>query len=267
MSQMKNAFLYSLFLGSFCWLLTAVVPVSVLGDGQVHPVPPSLTYWLGTTAEGQSVLGILGGAILVSLSFLWVAVPLVFMLSVSIGIFFDFHRRLSFWIPLERVIEILNSIPMMMLLVILSYYQWLSWSVFLMLVLFFKWTFMAQIAQGLSSQISQQPFMRQAKRLGMTDWDLFKLYLYPPVARALIPKLSVVGISLFNYMTVLEFLGHPLLSEEVSLGGLIAKGKESLYAPWILAAGLMGVVLVLVPFVWMSWGKQGLPGQEGGANE
>lgn len=267
MTPLKKAFLYSVCLGGICWLLTLFVPISVLGDGQMHPAAPSASYWLGTTAEGQSVLGILGGAILVSLGFLWLAVPLVFILAVSIGIFFDFYRRFSFWIPLERVIEILNSLPMLMLLVILSYYQWLSWSVFLLLILFFKWTFMAQIAQGLSSQISQQPFMHQAKRLGISDWTLFKLYLYPPVARALMPKLSVVGISLFNYMTVLEFLGHPLLSEEVSLGGLIAKGKESLYAPWILGAGLMGVVLVLVPFVWMSWGKQGLPSSEGGNNE
>jgi microcin C transport system permease protein len=245
----KKVGLYILILLSMSVLLSTIFPLWVLGDGQSHPVAPSSVYWLGTTADGKNILVVLSYSIILVFLFLILAVAIVFCLAILIGVSFDYYRSFSNWVPLERVIEILNGVPSLMLLVILSYYQWISWGSFLGILIIFKWTYTAQIAQGICSEISQRSYIKEAKALGFSDFSIFRYYLFPPVFQALLPKLSVVGISILNYITILEFLGYPLLSDAASLGMLIADGKEHLYAPWILISGIIGVLLVLIPFV------------------
>ncbi len=246
-------YFYIPLLMGLCFLGVQYFSLDALGDVAVHPSAPSWQHWLGTTTIGQNVLAILCVSIMKTFVFLFVFVWCLFILSILIGVLFGYYARLMKWVPLERVIEIFNGIPLLMLLVILGYYQWLSWSVFLGLVLLFKWTYTAQISRGLCYEISQKPYVKQARILGFSDWAVLRFYLFPRVFKLLIPKIPVLAIALFNYITLLDFLGYSVIGEQSSLGGLIAEGRENLFAPWILLSGLFGVMLVLVPFIFMSY--------------
>lgn len=249
--RMRSTLISFLLINGVCLLWMAGFTES--GCLAFHPQPPSAAYLLGTTTNGFDISFILAKSIIQTLWFLTVTVSLVFFFSVTLGIVFGYFCRLNFWVPMLRIIEIVNSIPLLMVLVILGYYHWLFWGSFLVLMLLFKWPLCAQVSQGLAMSYRLTMPVLLAQMNGISDLSIIRRYFIPNIFKALIPKVPTLAVSLFNTLTIMDFLGYSFLGTSMSLGSLVAEGKDNLYAPWILLGGLGGLLIVLVPFILLSF--------------
>lgn len=217
-----------------------------------NPQSPNLTHIFGTTTTGVDIGYILAKSIPITLWFLTLSVVAVLCFALCMGIVFGYFQRLNSYVPLLRLIEIVNSIPMLMVLVILGYYHWLFWGTFLILLVVFKWPLTAQIVQGLAmSQRRSIPVM-VAQGTGFKNHLILRHYFLPKILKALMPKIPTLAISIFNTLAIMDYLGYSFIGTP-SLGSLIAEGKDNLYAPWILLSGLGGLLVVNLPFIIWSF--------------
>ncbi|MAP25032.1 MAG: hypothetical protein CMM87_05840 [Rickettsiales bacterium] len=217
-----------------------------------NPQSPNLTHIFGTTTTGLDIGYILANSIPITLWFLTLSVGAVFCFALCLGIVFGYCQRLNSYLPLLRIIEMVNSIPMLMVLVILGYYHWLFWGTFLILLVVFKWPLIAQIVQGLTlSQRRSIPVM-VAQNAGFQSHKILRHYFLPKIFKALMPKVPTLAISIFNTLAIMDYLGYSFIGAP-SLGSLIAEGKDNLYAPWILLSGLGGLLVVNLPFIIWSF--------------
>lgn len=241
--------LYLACLTIFALIIVQTIPLEALDLAPYHPAPPSETLWLGSTSTGQNLLVLLSHGFLSSLLFLSVMVPAIYSVALSLGILFSATPFLRRWLPLERIIEILNSIPIVLLLVILSYHHILNFWIFIGLILFFKWPYTAQMAYGVYQELQKKSYIHQAYALGFARFKIFQIYVFPKVVSALAAQIPVLAINLFNTLLVLDFIGYNEMNSVASLGQLIAEGKDHLYAPWILITSLSILSIILFPFV------------------
>jgi len=146
---------------------------------------------------------------------------------------------------MQRINEIVYSLPVLPFLILFSYYIREIWGIqpniwhIVILLLIFGWTSTAIIVRSMALSIKEQPYIEAARAIGASNWRIVFKHIMPqliPYTFAAI-ALAVPGAILME--AGLSFLGltDPTMP---SWGRMLSEAQEAMFAWWwIIPPGLM----------------------------
>lgn len=210
-------------------------------------------YMLGADKYGRDVLSriIYGGRI--SLSVGLIAIVVTFLLGVSIG---GISGYVGGWVDtgIQRIIEILNSLPQLPLWMALGAAVPATWSplktyfgITLLLALL-GWTGLARVVRGKLLSLREEDYAVAARLLGASHGRVIFRHLLPGFTSHIIVALTLRVPTMILGETSLSFLGLGLREPIVSWGVLLQDClniQVVIDYPWMLMPAVFLILLVL----------------------
>ncbi|KKC38291.1 ABC transporter permease [Devosia epidermidihirudinis] len=224
-------------------LLTPGDPLSIAGPARLWPGEIA-AFPLGTDALGRNVLaGVLHGArasIFVGLSATLLGVVIGILIGAVAGYFGGWVDDL-----IVRFIEIFQTIPSFVLLVVLVAFSGPSLLTVILGIALVSWDVIARLTRSEFRRLSAQDFVSAARVVGYDHSHIIRHEILPNAAPALIVTGSIMVASALLMEAALSFmgLGDPNL---VSWGSMIGSGRELLRTHWYLTAIPGGFIVVSV---------------------
>jgi len=208
------------------------------------PAPPSHRHLLGTDDQGRDILARLIYGFRLSILF---GLALTF-LSTLIGVFVGaiqgyFGGRTDLLIG--RILEIWGSLPQLFILIIVSSLIVPGFWSLLIILLLFSWTALTGVVRAEFLRTRNLDYVKAAKILGVSDWQIMKRHILPNALVATITYLPFILAGAIVSLSALDFLGLGMPAGTASLGDLIRQGKENLQAPWIGLTAFISMTLIL----------------------
>jgi microcin C transport system permease protein len=208
------------------------------------------TNWLGLDDQGRDVLARVIYGFRVSVLF----GLLLTILSSIIGIFagavqgyFGGRTDLIF----QRILEIWNSIPELFVLLIISSMFIPGFWTLLGILLLFSWTSLVGVVRAEFLRGRNLEYVRAARALGLTDWQIMFKHLLPNAMVATLTFLPFRLSGAISALTALDFLGLGMPIGSPSLGELLLQGKKHVEAPWLGISGFIAVSIILSLAIFM----------------
>ena len=145
----------------------------------------------------------------------------------------------------QRVLEIWNSIPELFVLLIISSLFVPGFWTLLGILLLFSWTSLVGLVRAEFLRGRNLEYVRAARALGLTDWQIMFKHLLPNAMVATLTFLPFKLSSGIGLLTALDFLGLGMPPGSPSLGELLLQGKQHLEAPWLGISGFISVSIIL----------------------
>jgi peptide/nickel transport system permease protein len=144
----------------------------------------------------------------------------------------------SFYFPLDsfvmRLIEIVNSIPaLLLLLAVIAIIRRPSLTYVIFLLGILSWTGIARFIRAELLRIRELEYIQSARALGFSDWHIFFHHALP---NALSPVLIVLAFGMAGAILAeasLSFLGIGIPTDVVSWGSMLKSARESFSAWWL----------------------------------
>ncbi|MCW2337038.1 microcin C transport system permease protein [Sphingobium sp. B2D3A] len=236
------------------WAIWPIIPYSYRTIDYDIPVtapsPPSARHWLGTDDQARDVLArIIYG----------------FRLSVTFGLLLTFFSSIigitagaiqgyfGGWTDLifQRCIEIVQSLPMLYLLIIMASFLTPSFFTLLGALLLVSWMTLVHVVRAEFLRARNLDYVRAARALGLGNRTIMFRHILPNAMVATITFLPFIVSSSITILTALDFLGFGMPRGSPSIGELLNQAKNNLYAPWLGIAGfaVMATMLSLLIFI------------------
>ncbi|MCW2365397.1 microcin C transport system permease protein [Sphingobium sp. B7D2B] len=236
------------------WAIWPIIPYSYRTIDYDIPVtapsPPSARHWLGTDDQARDVLArIIYG----------------FRLSVTFGLLLTFFSSIigitagaiqgyfGGWADLifQRCIEIVQSLPMLYLLIIMASFLTPSFFTLLGALLLVSWMTLVHVVRAEFLRARNLDYVRAARALGLGNRTIMFRHILPNAMVATITFLPFIVSSSITILTALDFLGFGMPRGSPSIGELLNQAKNNLYAPWLGIAGfaVMATMLSLLIFI------------------
>lgn len=189
-----------------------------------------------------------------------------FELSLSMVIFFSIiylfswfgrkidtylNRQSVLFVPLDliitKLIEILNSIPVLLLIISIAAISKPSY-LFLVLILgFLSWTNLARIVRAEFIKAKQLDYVTACKAIGIKDFSIIINHILPNIMPVILVQLvfGVAGAVLIE--SSLSFIGVGVPLNVISWGSLLNEGQNYFSAWWlIIFPGICVFTLILI---------------------
>ena len=202
------------------------------------------TNWLGLDNQGRDVVARVIYGFRISILFGLILTIISSIIGVFAGAvqgFFGGRVDLIF----QRVLEIINSIPELFVLLILSSLFVPGFWTLLGILLLFSWTSLVGLVRAEFLRGRNLEYVRAARALGLTDWQIMFKHLLPNAMVATLTFLPFKLSSGIGLLTALDFLGLGMPPGSPSLGELLLQGKKHLEAPWLGITGFIAVSIIL----------------------
>lgn len=137
-------------------------------------------------------------------------------------------------ILLMRLIEIVNSIPaLLVLLVVAGMFEQRSIWIVIFIIAFIKWTGIAKFTRAELLRIRELDFIRSARASGLSEWRILWRHAMP---NALTPVLITMAFGIASAILLeatISFLGIGIDQEVMSWGKMLAQARDKPSAWWI----------------------------------
>jgi microcin C transport system permease protein len=208
------------------------------------------TNWLGLDDQGRDVLARVIYGFRISVLF----GLLLTILSSAIGVFAGavqgyFGGRID--LIFQRILEIWNSIPELFVLLIISSMFIPGFWTLLGILLLFSWTSLVGVVRAEFLRGRNLEYVRAARALGLTDWQIMFKHLLPNAMVATLTFLPFRLSGAISSLTALDFLGLGMPIGSPSLGELLLQGKKHVEAPWLGISGFIAVSIILSLAIFM----------------
>jgi microcin C transport system permease protein len=212
--------------------------------------PPSAEHWLGTDDEGRDILARIIYGFRLSLLFglaLTIASSVIGLVAGAIQGYF------GGWVDIimQRFIEIWSSMPLLLVLIILSSIVEpnIMWIFFIMLL--FSWMKLVDLVRAEFLRARNLDYVRAARALGVKELPIIFRHILPNALVSTFTFLPFILTGSITLLAELDFLGFGLPSGYPSLGELTLQGKNNLDAPWIgiTAFFVLAITLSLLIFI------------------
>jgi microcin C transport system permease protein len=216
-----------------------------LEDGVNPPSSPDTKHILGTDDRGRDVFTriIYGYRIAMTFSLLLVFVEM--FLAVVIGAVQGYFGGLLD-ITVQRIIEILSSIPFLYVILIMGSFLGKGFMVLLITYGALSWIGLSYYMRGEFLKLRNFQFVDAARALGVSNTKIIFRHLLPNAITPLVTFLPFTLISSISILSALDFLGYGIPAPNPSWGELIGQGRERLTAWWLIAFPSMALFLTIL---------------------
>jgi peptide/nickel transport system permease protein len=210
-------------------------------------------FLLGTDRLGRDLLSriIYGTRISMSIGLIGVAI------SLFLGVLFGgISGYFGGWIDIvvQRVIELLQSIPNIPLYMALAAAMPLDWQgpqVYFAMVTILSligWSSMARVVRGKFLSLREEAFIKAARLSGSSEMRIIFRHMVPSFLSHIIASITLAIPGMILAETALSFLGIGMRPPAVSWGVLLQEAQNIrtvAFSPWLLTPGIAVVVAVL----------------------
>jgi peptide/nickel transport system permease protein len=235
-----------------------------LWEGNFHLICPAENgqlFLLGTDRLGRDVLSriIYGARVSLTIGLFGVAVS--FLLGIIIGGIAGYHGG-TFDLVIQRIIEVLQSLPSIPLWMALAAIMPVTWSP---LVIYFgitiifgllDWTGLARAVRSKLLALREEDYVMAAQLMGARSSRIIGRHLVPGFVSHLIASATISIPGMILGETALSFLGLGLRAPITSWGVLLTEARNvsvvALY-PWLLFP-MIPVILVILAFNFLGDG-------------
>ena len=243
----------TLFAHGYPYRLFGLIPTDrhLLGVGNGRP--QDAIFLLGTDQLGRDVFSRLVLATQTSLTIGLVGVALSLLLGVLLG---GVSGLSGGWVDLviQRVIEILRSVPTIPLWMGLAAAVPTSWSpqrvyfAITLIISLIGWTELARVVRGRFLALREEDFITAAELAGASRMRIIFKHMVPSFLSHIIAAISLALPAMIISETTLSFLGLGLRPPAISWGVMLqdAQNLQTLgLAPWLLFAAVPVIVAIL----------------------
>jgi peptide/nickel transport system permease protein len=226
--------------------------------GNLHlvcPAPDGQLFLLGTDRLGRDLLSRIIYGARISLTIGLIGISVSFVLGILIGGLAGYHGGVLDLI-VQRIIEVLQSIPSIPLWMALAAIMPITWSP---IVIYFgitvilgllDWTGLARAVRSKLLSLREEEYVLAAQLMGAKSGRIIFRHLIPGFMSHLIATATIAIPGMILGETALSFLGLGLRAPIISWGILLTEAKNvsvvALY-PWLLFP-MLPVILVILAF-------------------
>ena len=243
----------ALFAHGYPYRLFGLFPTDIHLFGVSNGRATDALFLLGTDQLGRDVFSRLVLATRTSLTIGLVSVALSLVLGVLLG---GISGLFGGWTDtvIQRVIEILRSIPTIPLWMGLAAAIPASWSpeqvyfAITIIISFIGWTELARVVRGRFLALREEDFIVAAELAGASRLRIIFKHMVPSFLSHIIAATTLALPAMIISETTLSFLGLGLRPPAISWGVMLqdAQNLETLgLAPWLLVAALPVIVVIL----------------------
>lgn len=219
---------------------------TVLKDGITEPL-----FLLGTTDAGQDILTCLSSGA----RFSFLLAIIVSVVNLTVGAIYgaiEGYYGGKIDLIMERIVDLLASIPFMIVITLLKYHFNVSHIIILFISFFLTgWTGMAGRTRMQFYRFKNQEYVLVARTLGARDSRVMFKHIFPNAIGTLITSSVLVIPSVIFSETSLTYLGIIDLNtgDLTSVGTLLAKGQNYLFTyPHIILFPAIFISLLMLSF-------------------
>lgn len=191
------------------------------------------SFIFGTTQTGKDIFACLAYGARFSFIFATVVAVVNFIVGVIWGAIAGyFGGRID--LVMERIAEILGSVPTMIVITLLKYHMGTSSQALVLFIAFFAtgWIGMAGTTRMQFYRFKNQEYVLAARTLGARDVRIMAKHIFPNGLGTIVTSIALVIPSMIYSETSLSYLGIINLEagNMTSVGTLIAAGQQSIIA-------------------------------------
>lgn len=225
------------------------------------PAENGTAYLLGTDRLGRDVLSRIIYGTRISLTIGLIGITISFVLGITIGGLAGYYGG---WLDhiVQRIIEVLQSLPSIPLWLALAAIMPVTWSPILVyfgitLILgLLDWTGLARAVRSKLLSLREEDYVMAAELMGASPLRVIFRHLIPGFMSHLIASATITIPSMILGETALSFLGLGLRPPVTSWGVLLNEAQNinvvALY-PWLIAP-VVPVILVILAFNFLGDG-------------
>jgi peptide/nickel transport system permease protein len=243
-----------LFVRGEPYLLWGVIPSDVHLIGPLEVGAPF--YLMGADDTGRDIFSRIIYSSRISLTVGLIGVAISLTIGIILG---GISGLMGGWVDnlIQRVIEILLSIPNLPLWLALAAVVPVNWSplrVYLMITIIlaiigqWSWTYMARVVRSRFMALREEDFVLAARMDGCTNWRIITRHMIPSFFSHIIASVTMAIPGMIIGETALSFLGLGLRPPVVSWGVMLQEAQKVgviAQSPWVLYPGLVIFIIVL----------------------
>lgn len=235
-----------------------------LVDSDLHLVCPAVggqMFLLGTDRLGRDVLSRIIYGARISLTIGLIGISISFVLGIIIGGLAGYHGGL-FDLLVQRVIEVLQSLPSLPLWMALAAIMPVTWSPIIVyfgitiILGILDWTGLARAVRSKLLSLREEDYVLAAQLMGAGTARIIGRHLVPGFMSHLIATATISIPSMILGETALSFLGLGLRPPITSWGILLTEARSVsviAFYPWLLFP-MVPVILVILAFNFLGDG-------------
>jgi peptide/nickel transport system permease protein len=235
-----------------------------LFEGDLHLVCPAKDgqmFLLGTDRLGRDVLSRIIYGARISLTIGLIGITFSFVLGIVIGGLAGYHGGV-FDLVVQRIIEVLQSIPSIPLWMALAAIMPVTWSPILIyfgitiILGLFDWTGLARAVRSKLLSLREEDYVLAAQLMGAKSSRIIGRHLIPGFMSHLIATATIAIPGMILGETALSFLGLGLRPPITSWGILLTEARSVsviAFYPWLLYP-MIPVILVILAFNFLGDG-------------
>jgi peptide/nickel transport system permease protein len=242
-----------LFARGYEWEALWLIPTDLHLIGPADPASDQAIHLLGTDRLGRDQWSRLMYGTQVSLSIGLLAVAISSVVGIVLGGISGYFGGLADLV-IQRLIELLQSIPAIPIWLALTAALPRSWSVeqtylaITLILALIGWTTLGREVRGRFLSLREEDFVVAAKLSGSSRMRIVFRHMLPSMSSHIIAAMTLAIPVMIINETFLSFLGLGLRPPAISWGVLLqeAQNLQSIaLAPWLLLPGLAVIITVL----------------------
>ena len=203
-----------------------LMSVNKINDFKARYNWPSLKYWFGTDADGQSLFDAIWAGARTSISIGVIASLITTVVGVIVGDFWVFSKKFD-RLMLE-IYNVFSNVPTLLIIIVLSYTFGNGFWNFIFAMTVTTWLGTAYFIRVQVMLRRDQEYNIASKTLGTPTTRMILRNILPYLTSVIVTQLSQLLPSFISYEVFLSFLGVGLSSDVPSLGRLISQ-----YSPYM----------------------------------
>jgi peptide/nickel transport system permease protein len=249
------------FAPGFDYKLFGFIPANRHLIGVEGGNPEETLFLLGTDLEGRDMWSRVMFATRTSLTIGLIAVVVSLVLGVVLGGISGFYGGVADTV-IQRVIEILRSIPTIPLWMGLAAAMPKTWSIMqvyftiTIIISLIGWTELARVVRGRFLSLREEDFVTAADLVGASQSRIIFVHLVPLFLSHIIAATTLALPAMVISETALSFLGLGLRSPAISWGVLLQQAQNVqtvALSPWLLMPAVP-VILAILAFNFLGDG-------------
>lgn len=217
------------------------------------PTSPDSKHYLGTDDKARDVAARLIYGYRISIIFALILSICSVIIGVSVGALQGYYGGKIDLIG-QRLIEILNAVPILFVIIIISSVFEPSFMWILCVVLAFSWMILVNLVRAEFLKARNLEYVRAAKAMGVSDIKIMFVHILPNAMSATLTFTPFIMAGSIVTLSSLDFLGFGMPVGSASLGEILAQGKNNLSAPHLGISAFVALCVLLSILVFIGEG-------------